>query len=201
MRVIFLVVEDEDMVARAMERVLSPFGETCLAASVSDAQRQLALRCDWTAFFIDLNLPDGSGLEVLGQVRAEYPTAPVMVLTGATDQAAINAAFDLDAEYVVKPVQQARIVKFLVTHQDFGARLDRTIGAWRSRYTLSDAEADVLRRAALGETRDEIAAARECSVLTVKTHVTNLLQKTGDASLHAAVGRLLRATAGDPRAD
>jgi DNA-binding NarL/FixJ family response regulator len=194
-------VEDEEIVARAMERVLSPFGEMCLATTVAEALRQLALRRDWTAFFIDLNLPDGSGLDVLTQVRAEFPTVPVMVLTGAADQAAINAAFDLNAQYVVKPVQQARISKFLLSQQGFAAKLDRALIAWRQRYSLSEAETDVVRRAAQGETREEIAAARNCSVLTIKTHVTNLLQKTGDGSLHAAVGRLLRSMAGDPRAD
>lgn len=201
MRVPFLVVEDEELVARAMERLLSPFGEMCLATSVSEAHEKLASRRDWTAFFIDLNLPDGSGLDVLSRVRAEYPTAPVMVLTGATDQSAINAAFDLDADYVVKPVQRGRISKFLLSHQDFGGKLDGALTAWRQRHSLSDAEIDVLRRAVVGETREQMAAARSCSVLTIKTHVTNLLQKTGDASLHHAVARLLRSVAGDPTAD
>jgi DNA-binding NarL/FixJ family response regulator len=201
MPVPFLVVEDDELVARTMKRLLTAFGETCLATSVSQAQQLLASRHDWVAFFIDLMLPDGSGLDVLSQVRAEYLVAPVMVLTGTADAPAINAAFDLDADYVVKPVQQSRIAKFLLSHQSFGARLDRSLAAWRQRYGLSDAETDVLRRAARGETREDIAADRSCSLLTIKTHVTNLLQKTGDASLHSSVGRLLRSMAGDPRAD
>ncbi|HEX8789931.1 MAG TPA: response regulator [Polyangiaceae bacterium] len=196
----FLVVEDHEIMAQVMGRLLAPFGEMHLAASALDAQKLLASRDDWTAFFIDLRLPDGSGIDLLSHARVDYPHTPAMILTAAVDAAAINAAFDLDADYVLKPLQPARIEKFLRSRRDFGARVEDAVTIWRQRYSLSEAEADVLRRASLGESRAEIAEARGCSLLTIKTQVTNLIQKTGDPSLHGAVSRLLRGVAGDVRA-
>jgi two-component system response regulator DevR len=198
-RVRFLVIEDDETVGRSMRKLLAPYGETVVVSSARDAGRVLASRSPWTAFFIDLRLPDGSGIDVLAQARLDYPTTPAMVLTGSLESHAVNAAFDLDAELVTKPVVRTRIAHFLLSRRDFVGRLEQTASEWREQYALSDAELDVLRRAASGETRQAIASARSCSLLTIKAHVANLLQKTGDDSLHVAVGRLLRSVAGDEK--
>jgi DNA-binding NarL/FixJ family response regulator len=193
----FLVVEDDELAGRAMRALLAPYGETVVASTARDAERCLGLEGEWSAFFIDVALPDGSGLDVLAHARLDHPTTPAMVLTGCLEAGAINTTFDLDAEYVAKPVHKARIRRFLTGNPVFALRLRLAVETWRDRYTLSEAEVDVLRRSAAGETREAIAEARRCSPLTVKTHVANLLGKTGDESLFAAVGRLLRAVAGE----
>jgi DNA-binding NarL/FixJ family response regulator len=59
---------------------------------------------------------------------------------------------------------------------------------------MSNAQTDILRRAARGENRDTIAAFRSSSPSTVKRQIVDLLQKTGDESLHAAIERLTRET-------
>jgi DNA-binding CsgD family transcriptional regulator len=71
-------------------------------------------------------------------------------------------------------------------------RLSRTAAAWVATYKLSDAEVDVLCRAALGETQAEIARHRRTSAATVKTLKMRLLRRTRDASLEGAAKRLLR---------
>ena len=188
----FLVVEDEEIAVRAMRVLLAPHGRIVFAATARDAARLIGSRAEWGAFFIDLGLPDGSGLDVLARARPDHPTTPAMILTGALDANAINTAFDLDADYVVKPVRKARIVHFLTDHASFPARLRDAVARWRAHYALSDAEADVLLRAALGRPREAIAEARGCSPATIRTHITNLLKKMGDEALHMAVARLLR---------
>ena len=193
----FLVVEDDEIVGRAMRVLLAPYGEMILAPTARDAERVLGSESVWSAFFIDVRLPDGSGLELLAHARVDYPTTPAMVLTGCLDADAINTTFDLDAEYVAKPVHKDRITRFLMAHPEFSQRLQQAVETWRKRYALSDAEADVLSRSAAGETREIIAEARHCSPLTLKTHVANLLGKTDDDSLFVAVGRLLRFLAGE----
>ena len=193
----FLVVEDEELVGRAMGVLLAPYGEMILAPTARDAERALGSGNRWSAFFIDVRLPDGSGLELLAHARVDYPKTPAMVLTGCLDADAINTTFDLDAEYVAKPVHKERITRFLMAHPEFSQRLQQAVDTWRKRYALSEAEADVLGRSAAGETREAIAEVRRCSPLTIKTHVANLLGKTDDDSLFAAVGRLLRFVAGE----
>jgi DNA-binding CsgD family transcriptional regulator len=67
---------------------------------------------------------------------------------------------------------------------------------WIDRYGLSEAEADVLVRAAEGQSRTQMASARGCSELTIKKHVSTMLRLLSDRSLQAAVARLLREMAG-----
>jgi len=180
-----------------MRALLTPYGEMVLAPTAREAERFLEADDGWSAFFIDVALPDGSGLDFLAHARIDYPTTPAMVLTGCLEATAVNTTFDLDAEYVAKPVHKARITRFLSARPEFSLRLQGAVQLWRNRYGLSEAEADVLARSAAGETREAIAAARHCSPLTLKSHIANLLGKTDDDSLFVAVGRLLRMVAGE----
>ena len=115
-----------------------------------------------------------------------------MVLTGNNQDAVVNAAYDLRAHFVIKPVTTERIEHFLSDAASFDWRLERGLEEWVRRYALSEALADVLRRAALGESHSTIAAGRGTSEQTVKKQAKTLLAKTGDDSLHAVAERLLR---------
>ncbi len=188
----FLIVEDDSAVRRALTRVVRRYGDAVGVATVREGSALVTDGSKWSALFIDLGLPDGSGLDVLAWARAARSRAPAMVLTGMVDAEAINAAHDLQAHYVVKPFDSDRIQRFLADATSLGSRLEPALHGWAESYGLSEAEADVLRRAALGAGTSAIASGRQSSELTVKKHVVNLLRRTGDRSLHAAVERLLR---------
>ena len=109
----FLVVEDDEIVRRGLARMVRPYGEPAFAATAREARRVLAAGAQWRGFIFDIGLPDGCGLQVLAEARALYPAVPAMVLTGSTTGAEINAAYDLRADYVVKPVDASRVGRFL----------------------------------------------------------------------------------------
>jgi DNA-binding NarL/FixJ family response regulator len=115
-----------------------------------------------------------------------------MILTGNHHDEAANAAHDLRAHYVIKPVVTERIENFLRDATSLASRVAPALQEWAACYGLSRAEADLLGRTALGESKFAITAARETSRETIKTQVACLLRKTGDDSLHAAAERLLR---------
>jgi DNA-binding NarL/FixJ family response regulator len=186
------VVDDDVGVLRCLARIVRRHGEFLAADTF---QLAMSLLCDgsvWTGFLFDVELPDGSGLSLLARARATHPITPAMVLTGKNQKAAANAAYDLRAHYVVKPVVTERIDHFLRDAASPEFRISPALRLWTLRYALSEAEADLLRRTALGESKSVIAAARATSRETIKTQVASLLGKTGDDSLHAAAERLLR---------
>lgn len=191
----YLVVEDDETAASALGRLLAPMGDVVVACTARGALRVLSEHRAWSAFFLGVRLPDGSGLEVLMHARVDFPATPAMVLTCNVDARTVNTAFDLGAEYVVKPLERDRILRFLEA-RDFAARLRRVTAEYQKRYGLSPAETDVLERSAAGLTREQVAALRSCSPLTLKTHVAHLLGKTGDQTLSEVVARLLRQLAG-----
>jgi DNA-binding NarL/FixJ family response regulator len=191
----FLVVDDSD-VTKDLTDLIEPRARATVAGTALAARELLGTSAAWSGFFIAVGLPDGSGLDFLAQVRASHPHSPAMMLSPSAEPAAINATYDLRAAYVVTPIVPSRIERFIEDATSFPVRLGRLAEVWERRYGLSAAERDVLVRAAMGESRDAIATARGCSLLTVKKHGANLLRKTLDDSLHGAVERLLREVAG-----
>ena len=133
---------------------------------------------------------------MLGHARRAHPVTPAMLLTGYIDSAVVNAAYDLNAMCVAKPVESERIDRFLREGQSPVHAADFVVDAWILRYDLSAAEGEVLRKAILGDSKGDIAAARGSSMLTVKKQIANALKKTGDGSLLAAAQRLLREALG-----
>jgi DNA-binding NarL/FixJ family response regulator len=200
----FLIAEDEPYLARSLDRILSLFGETTIFTTAHDADVALFDGTSWCALILDIGLPDGSGLDLLARARQRHPTTPALLQTGLFDPELINRAYDLHASYIVKPVIPQRVERFARAAVDaaypvsLASRLDSLVEEWVVEYELSEAEADVLLRAAQGDSREQIARDRLISPLTVKKHVNNLLKRTRDGSLHKAVERLLRTAAREP---
>ncbi|MGH7284084.1 MAG: response regulator [Polyangiaceae bacterium] len=189
----YLVVEDEVGIGRHLARLIRKHqGLPVMTRTAAEAANALETHDRWAGFLIDIGLPDGSGLDVLARARVQNPGTPALILTGSVNRDHINSAFDLNAHYVVKPPEGDRLEHFFKESDTFDERLARVALAWQSRYTLSDAELDVLIRFVSGERRADIAAGRDISGLTVKKHVANLLKKTSDPSMPSAVQRVLR---------
>lgn len=199
-----LMVDDDPLVVRALTHVIRQAQrEPVVVGTAREARALLGNGAEWAGIIIDIGLPDGSGLDLLARVRTTHPSIPAMVLTGSVDAKAANAAYDLRAQYVIKPVARERIRRFLceaAAHEagaDLSVHIERAVDASAQSSGLSEAEHDILRRSALGQDRETIARERRASRLTVDKQVTNLLRLTGDASLHAAVERILRVVAGE----
>jgi ActR/RegA family two-component response regulator len=65
----FLIVDDNSLVRRALERVFSRYGSCHGAESHADAERQMVAVSAWDGFVIDVKLGDGSGLDLLAKAR------------------------------------------------------------------------------------------------------------------------------------
>jgi len=81
-----LVVEDEQVVLKMIERVFSSCGYQVLcAASVAEGWLLFGEhRKDIDVFFSDVILPDGNGLELADRIRKEIPDLPVVLCSGYT---------------------------------------------------------------------------------------------------------------------
>ena len=103
---IVLVVDDEELFARAVGRKLRQGGMGCeLAHDLAEARTRLAARRP-DLVLLDMRLPDGSGLDFLRELRAgDHTDLPVLVLTafgGLED--AVAAMKERAGDYLAKPV-------------------------------------------------------------------------------------------------
>lgn len=77
-----LVVDDDPVVARSFDRVLSGKGYAVItAASGQEALNKLESE-DYDVVFTDIKMPGMSGLEMAEQVKERRPWLPVVIITG-----------------------------------------------------------------------------------------------------------------------
>ncbi|MEY4516780.1 MAG: hypothetical protein RL180_1126, partial [Pseudomonadota bacterium] len=80
-RPLALIVDDEADLRTLMRLTLMRMGIDCeLAASVKDAKRWLSQQ-RFDLCLTDMNLPDGSGLELVADIAERYPELPVAMIT------------------------------------------------------------------------------------------------------------------------
>ena len=116
-----LVVEDEPAIAESIAYSLRRDGFTvCVAATLAGAEREIA---GTDLVVLDLMLPDGSGFDLIGQVRraragrAGSLGAPIIVLSSRDGEADRVAALETGADdYVTKPFSPREIVARVRAH-------------------------------------------------------------------------------------
>ena len=99
-----VLVEDDPNVVRLLTRRFERSGcEVRVAASIA-AARVLLRGWSWHVALLDRRLPDGDGLDLCGEIRAEFPHGYLIMLTGESSEAARLEGFEIGADdYVSKP--------------------------------------------------------------------------------------------------
>jgi len=192
----FLIAEDDALVGRVLVRALSRHGRAELVTTLEEARSALKTH-SYSAVVVDMGLPDGSGLDVIADARANDPGVSALIVSGHVDQHRLAAAHHLGVAFLLKPVDTREIGVFAArTRSRTRARNERTaalVALWAVEYDLTAAEASLLDLAAHGAQRSRLHELRGVAPSTVKKQIQFLLNKTGDSSFEAAVSRLLRA--------
>ena len=106
-----LLVEDHAPFGRQLTRALERRGHTVLLAESVAATHALDLPDTLAGAIVDLNLPDGDGLELIADLAAR---GPVLVLTGYASIATAVEAMRLGATgYLQKPADADQILAAL----------------------------------------------------------------------------------------
>jgi DNA-binding response OmpR family regulator len=89
MNVLILLVEDNEQILHANERMLKRRGYTVAAALTLAEARQRIMEQTPDAIVLDIMLPDGNGLDFMRELRRQSSTnelasVPILLLTGLT---------------------------------------------------------------------------------------------------------------------
>ena len=104
-----LIIEDDPDFRASLAALVSREGyETSQAASLEEARAALAAHPPDLAL-VDLGLPDGSGLELLRQDEGNRSAELVVVTGNATIETAVAALREGALDYLVKPIDRARL--------------------------------------------------------------------------------------------
>ncbi|MFV8256428.1 response regulator transcription factor [Bdellovibrio bacteriovorus] len=110
MSTIFLL-EDDPVIGKAVQLQLELENyKVEWVQTLADAKRQNA-ECKADLYLLDINLPDGSGMEFCNWLRAQDQKNPVIFLTARTDEESVVQGFDQGAnDYVRKPFSQRELI-------------------------------------------------------------------------------------------
>ena len=135
-----LVVDDEQQILRALRTSLRGAGFEVETADTAEGALAAAAMRPPEAVILDLVLPDGTGTEVVRELRT-WSSAPVIVLSAVGDEqekvAALNAGAD---DYVEKPVGIDELIARL------RAALRRAAPSAEPLITVGDLDVDLEKR-------------------------------------------------------
>ena len=107
-----LIVDDEPALCQTLARILRQTGLD--VTSANDGKQALAF-LNATAFdlvFLDIRMPDMSGLDVLDRIHAGQPGVPVILFTAQPDlDSALEALRRGAAEYLLKPLRPEVVIE------------------------------------------------------------------------------------------
>lgn len=209
-----LLVEDVTDARRAMNAALiEAFPDPVLIEEASTLRLALDLigRSQFDFAFVDLGLPDGSGLDVIRKLKASSPTTTSIVTTIMGDDASIVGALsagaqgyllkDLEPDILTRQLQQAHaglpalspsVARRIMNHFRQTAPLEPIS-------ELTQREAEVLSLIARGLRNAEVATALGLSEHTVAGYIKQIYQKLGISSRAEAAWLATRMGIGDPR--
>ena len=99
-----LIIDDDTQVCETLESLVARLGHECFAAQTLQAGLDRLGRAEFDLVFLDVRLPDGNGLEALGQIRNQAEPPDVIVLTGQGDPEGAELAIQGGVwDYLVKP--------------------------------------------------------------------------------------------------
>jgi DNA-binding NtrC family response regulator len=110
-----LIVDDESTLRTALFRLLDRKGyQVVTAQRLDEARNFMTPEKPFDLAIIDMNLPDGNGLDLIGEVKAISPQTQVVVLTGfATIDTAIQATQKGAYHFLTKPFNVEELMSLL----------------------------------------------------------------------------------------
>ena len=190
-----LVVDDHPLVRWGLDKLFADEPGLVVAGSAGSADEALGLlaREAFDLVVLDIGLGPESGLDLIGQVRAQHGGLPVLVLSMHREQfyaeralragaqgfvskqgdprAVVDAARRvLDGDLYVSPALADALVLRAVEGPGAGGAPDEQ---------LSDREAEVVRLIGSGLTTREIAGGLNLSVKTIESYRANVKRKMG----------------------
>jgi two-component system invasion response regulator UvrY len=185
-----LIADDHELIREGLKKILKKEPDMQVLGEASNAQQVLehVKNRKLSIVLLDISMPGPSGLEVLTELRRDYPKLPVLILSmHPEDRFAVRALKAGAAGYVTKDGAVAELVnairkvvdggKYVSPHlaEKLADDLEKSQSPLHE--TLSDREFQVMCMIASGKKTSEIAKELSLSVSTVNTYRTRILEK------------------------
>lgn len=185
-----LVIDDHDVVRQGLITALRShgFGQLDSAGTVKQARSKIAA-FNPDAMIIDINLPDGSGFEVVEWVRKLSSQTAIVVLSLNDPHRFAKLARASGANAYLSKTQSideiVSAVNFAISNP--GSFTSQLVEPSKGAVDLTAREFDVLYLIASGLSNVQISTTLFLSISTVKTHISAILRKLNATNRTGAV--------------
>lgn len=209
------IVDDHQILIEALSLVIDKEPGLRMVGSVNNcaAARGLVESACPDVLLLDVALPDGDGLSQVPQLQAACPSMQILVLTSLADESTLLRAIDVGVSGFVgkhRPVSDvfaairqaaegeivmpSNLLVGLLTRRQAPAAATRPepTRAQPEFEPLTPREREILAHTALGKSGAAIAQELNISLMTVRTHLRNLMSKLNVHSRLEAVAFALR---------
>ena len=186
-----LIADDHPIVREGLKQIVAEATDIVITGEASNGNDVLdeVRTSQYNVVVLDLTMPGISGLDLLKQIRLEYPSLPVLILSmHPEDQFALRLLRAGASGYLNKESAAERLVEAIRKVASGGKYVSPALAeklvvnlgsdfAGPLHEMLSDREFQVLCLIASGKTLTEIAEELSLSVKTISTYRSRILEK------------------------
>lgn len=186
-----VIADDHAIVRSGLKQILTAESDFVVAGEAQNANELLKLlrQQNWDILVLDIGMPGRSGLEVLHDIKHEFPRLPVLVLSLHSPEVYAMRAIKAGASgYLNKDSAPTELVQALrklrsggkYLSPDMAEQLVFSLGTDTDKplhEKLSDREYQVFCLLGAGKTVSEVANQLSLSVKTASTHRAKILEK------------------------
>lgn len=182
-----MIVEDQTMPRQLFELRVQSSERFELAISIDNAAMAdiYCLRYPVDLILMDVITRNGeSGLDAAARIKHAFPKIKIVIVTSMPECSYLNRARAIGVESFWYKEEQRESLMEIMERTMNGESIypdappELRLGL-ASSYDFTERELEVLREMTGGDTNQEIAERLHMSVATVKTHILNMLGKTG----------------------
>jgi two-component system, NarL family, nitrate/nitrite response regulator NarL len=203
-----LIVDDHAILREGLVALLQQFdqgADVFQACDTAEGLRLVEAHPDLDVAFLDLNMPDGGGMEAIPVFAKRCPQLSIIVLSSSEDPNDVRLALRSGAVgYVPKSASPKNILSALrlvlageIYVPPLMLDLERADGPGRAASDigerLTDRQTEVLRQLCRGLSNKDISRVLELSEKTTKSHITAIFKALGVVNRTQAAAAARRA--------
>lgn len=209
-KITILIAEDHVVVRESIRQFLEREAKLEVVGEASDGEEavQMASQLKPDVIIMDISMPKLNGIEATKQIKAQQPSATILILTAYDYEQYIFPLLEAGAAgYLLKDISGRELVNAIETvHRGEAVlhpavalkvmerlrqtKVDPTGG--RASDLLTEREITILKMAARGMSNNDIADELHLSARTIESHLATIFNKLGVGSRTEAVIKAMK---------